>query len=291
MTELQLVYPALYKSASDGADRSQKMFILMSLGEFLALFLVSAIISLFGVGRVSSIVISITLVILAAIFVFRSVKNLEEDWYRCRALAESVKTATWRFCMCAQPFEGTKSSIEPRAYFRNSLREILKANQSLAEHLSADQNDQVTDSMMRVRSMSLEGRVSFYVTYRIDDQRAWYSAKSAANRRSRVKLIVLISIMYILAFMSVNGINVGLGWLTVPFDPLVVAATSALGWLHLRRHGELLASYNLTAHEIGIIRSSSDLVTSEEDFSDFVNEAELAFSREHTQWVARRGSS
>ena len=52
-----------------------------------------------------------------------------------------------------------------------------------------------------------------------------------------------------------------------------------------------MASYNLTAHEIGIIRANSDSVETEKDLSNFVNEAELAFSREHTQWVARRDAN
>ncbi|AZO19537.1 MAG: hypothetical protein EOQ42_11160 [Mesorhizobium sp.] len=44
------------------------------------------------------------------------------------------------------------------------------------------------------------------------------------------------------------------------------------------------------AHEIGL---TADLITdaiSDEAFSAAVNEAELAFSREHTQWVARQNN-
>ena len=29
----------------------------------------------------------------------------EKDWYAGRALAESVKTLSWRFIMCAEPYE------------------------------------------------------------------------------------------------------------------------------------------------------------------------------------------
>jgi hypothetical protein len=59
----------------------------------------------------------------------------------------------------------------------------------------------------------------------------------------------------------------------------------------MKRHSELTASYNLTAHEIGIIKGNAEAVETESEFSDFVNEAELAFSREHTQWVARKDAT
>jgi len=45
---------------------------------------------------------------------------------------------------------------------------------------------------------------------------------------------------------------------------------------------------SLTAHEIGLLQTRLGTIDSEEKFSAFVNEAERAFSREHTQWVARQ---
>ena len=58
--------------------------------------------------------------------------------------------------------------------------------------------------------------------------------------------------------------------------------------MQIKKFNELNSSYTLTAHEIGIIQTRLQDVEAEEEFSDFVNEAELAFSREHTQWVARQ---
>ncbi len=51
---------------------------------------------------------------------------------------------------------------------------------------------------------------------------------------------------------------------------------------------KLASAYSLTAHEIGIIESRLATDASENEWSGLVNEAELAFSREHTQWVARQ---
>jgi len=97
--------------------------------------------------------------------------------------------------------------------------------------------------------------------------------------------------LYVISAIALNAEQLCLPWATRAFDPLIVIVTSALGWLQMKRHGELMASYNLTAHEIGIIQGNSESVLTEEEFSDFINEAELAFSREHTQWVARRDAN
>ena len=51
---------------------------------------------------------------------------------------------------------------------------------------------------------------------------------------------------------------------------------------------ELAASYALAAHEIGLIRQQSLLPSTDDEFSLFVGDAENAFSREHTQWIARK---
>jgi hypothetical protein len=58
--------------------------------------------------------------------------------------------------------------------------------------------------------------------------------------------------------------------------------------MQIKKFSELSSAYSLTAHEIGIIEDRIDEADTEDEFSDFVNEAELAFSREHTQWLARQ---
>ncbi len=235
--------------------------------------------------------ISILLLVLAGLFVFKIVKRLDEDWYRCRALAESVKTSTWRFCMRAHPFGDADKIAEPKANFRNLLHDILKTNQSLAKNLTANGAEQVTETMLSVRALPLNERLAYYVENRINDQKTWYAKKSAANKRALNIWIVVTILIYLGAAISLNADQLGFVWATKAFDPMIVLATSVLGWLQMKRHGELMASYNLTAHEIGIIKSNSDSIETEGAFSDFVNEAELAFSREHTQWVARRDAN
>ena len=73
-----------------------------------------------------------------------------------------------------------------------------------------------------------------------------------------------------------------------PTDVFVAMAASVLSWMQAKRFSELAASYALAAHEIGLIKEQSLLPDTPEKFSLFVGDAENAFSREHTQWVARK---
>lgn len=284
-------FPALYTSADKASARAQTTFWWMIRLEYFLLFLVASL----GVSQQvlqfgAKVWMTVILGVLACLFVFKVYKKFDQDWYRCRALAESIKTSTWRFAMRAHPFQDAGNIEEPRRNFRNLLREILKANQNLAQNLQDVDSAQVTQSMLQIRDLSLNDRLAFYVSNRIDDQRKWYSRKSNENRKTLHKWIGLTVLLYLGSLLALHAEAI---WApaTVIFDPIIVIVTSAIGWIQMKRFGELTASYNLTAHEIGIIRSNSEDIKTEEDFSEFVNEAELAFSREHTQWVARRDAT
>ena len=60
--------------------------------------------------------------------------------------------------------------------------------------------------------------------------------------------------------------------------------------MQAKRFSELAASYALAAHEISLIADQALTPATAYDFSVFVGDAENAFSREHTQWVARKDS-
>ena len=288
MIDPKIVYPALYESADQAAVSAQRLFLWNIRVEYFFLFSVSVI----GVFRnqfnYSSLVISLFLILLGALFLFRMVSKSDQAWYRCRALAESVKTSTWRFSMRSHPFEDAISVDIPKTLFQGFLREILEANRHMGSTLSPGGSEQVTDSMVELRNLAIRDRLIYYMDHRIRDQQDWYKKKSEINRRALRRWSILTCALYIVAIASANGQLPGGFMVASLFDPLIVLVTSLIGWLQIKRHGELMATYNLTVHEIGIVRAKADHVETEDDLSVFVNEAELAFSREHTQWVARQ---
>ncbi|QKC92349.1 SLATT domain-containing protein [Mesorhizobium sp. NZP2234] len=125
---------------------------------------------------------------------------------------------------------------------------------------------------------------------RICDQRKWYEKKARSNKRSAKIWMGLGVIAYAVgfSFIVVRIADPAMpGW---PTEPLIVIAASLIGWTQIKKFNELASAYTLTAHEIGL---TADLITdanSDEAFSSAVNEAELAFSRERTQWVARQNN-
>ena len=93
------------------------------------------------------------------------------------------------------------------------------------------------------------------------------------------QILAIVSVLIRIAYPS---------WDKLPTEVLAVAAASVLSWMQVKRFQDLSTSYNFTAQEIGMIKGVLQGVYDEEKFSDFVSDAENAFSREHTQWLARR---
>jgi SMODS and SLOG-associating 2TM effector domain 1 len=177
----------------------------------------------------------------------------------------------------------------PRSEFRNHLQSLFEENKDTAKKMAADWSaeDQITPEMDRIRALSLEERKQCYAAERIQDQRVWYTRKAATNKRSARKWVAAGIAAYAIAAALAVG-RVRLPDRVWPIGPVLVLASSILGWMQVKKFSELAATYTVAAHEIGLLRPKLDDVTSESELSDFVNDAELAFSREHTLWMARR---
>ena len=139
-----------------------------------------------------------------------------------------------------------------------------------------------------MRAKSLVERKIMYSETRIKDQLSWYAKKAAFNRKKSQyffwALIGINVIAVIFAAFRIIYINQPF-W---PTDVFVAIAASILSWMQAKRFSELSASYALAAHEINLIKEQALLPDTDENFSVFVGDAENAFSREHTQWVARK---
>ncbi|MCF8036141.1 MAG: DUF4231 domain-containing protein [Desulfobacteraceae bacterium] len=284
-------YPALYLDADKASNNAQSKYLNLVRAEYALLFLAAVLGLQWSSSTYYDIGYALVFVLAATMLLIRSFKKPEQTWYRCRALAESVKTSTWRYMMRADPFLDAEYIQEPRAEFRNYLREILKANREVGDALASGSSaeDQVTHAMDEIRKKNIDQRKQYYKEHRIQEQRAWYNRRANDNKRAFKRWVLSTVSVYIVAILSVL-IRIGQpSWgQQVPTDPLIVLAASLVGWIQIRKFSELASSYTLTAHEIGITFGRLDEVQTEDELSEFVNESELAFSREHTQWVARQ---
>ncbi|MBY5553002.1 DUF4231 domain-containing protein [Rhizobium leguminosarum] len=284
-------YPALFRSADAASNKYQRHYLNLIKTEYALLFVASVLsLSVFA----SSIVYATATLVLglsAAVLLTRAIGKPEQDWYKCRALAESVKTLTWRYAMCSSPF-GEGDQTKARNEFKENLEKTFKSNSEAASKIASDWSaeNQITAEMTRLRTLPLAERKDFYQQHRINEQRGWYSRQAAWNRKMSTRWVTASVISYIAAAsLSVARIvqpEISL-W---PIDPLIVVATSIVGWIQIKKFNELAAAYSVTSQEIGLINITLEHSEDVNSFSDFVVEAETAFSREHTLWIARQAN-
>lgn len=287
-----LEYPALYKAASDLSAKSQNWYHRLLKSEYFLLIVAAVIAMVSNPSREVQSIHTIIFIALGGLLLYRFKTKPEQDWYKGRALAESIKTSTWRYCIRSAPFENVTDVRVIRAKFRNHLREILRANRYIGDRIPPDSaaDDQITNSMDDVRALSIEERKQFYMDNRIKEQRGWYAKRARDNKKSATRWVFGCSATYGAAIVLLILRPTFPEWEFWPFEPLIVLASSIIGWMQIKKFNELASAYTLTAHEIGIIQGRLEEIDTEEDLSEFINEAELAFSREHTQWVARQNA-
>ncbi len=285
--------PALYVAANNASEKAQRRYLRLfktnlavlicgtvcsSLAFFTDLTPILAILS--GFLFVTGLIIS------AAV----GVKRYEKNWYGGRAIAESVKTIAWRYMTRAEPYDSTLTARQVDEKLAKDLRDVLSERSYLSGALDSDLSNspQVTGRMRQVRSLPTAERKDFYLTARIGDQRDWYGKQAKTNQDNELKWFFVIILAQLLAaasaFLFVRWPESGLR-LTGVFS---VFATASIAFLQVKRYQELAQAYNLAAQELGVIAVTAHHITTDEELSKFVGDAESAISREHIMWVARR---
>ena len=284
-------FPALYRSADVSALAAQTLYLRLIRLQYGLLVAAATLALWFGASPDLYIGYAVAVAGSSALLIYMSVRKPERDWYGCRALAESIKTSVWRYIMRAEPFEDSAQLSDVQHKFASFLQEILDANKHVSDSIthSPSTGEQITTAMNALRALPLADRKERYRNDRIDEQRAWYVGKVKTNRRQFSGWVAAcVTVQGAAVLLALLRIRYNSEWSLWPTAPLLVLASSIIGWIQIKKFNELASAYNLTAHEIGIIRTRIDHVSTEAEFSEFVNEAERAFSREHTQWIARQ---
>lgn len=280
-------FPGLYKAADTLSGNAQSRFFTALILNLLFLVL-AAVVSVINYPHWGSAVIQALLLGCAtASSVFLALVRPERLWYSGRAVAESIKTITWRYVTKAEPFHETDGIA--KKIFLEKLKAIFAQNQGVSGKLITHISEkQISPVMVQLRSDSFDARRKNYIKFRVNDQLDWYEKKAKFNKGASeiffAALIFTNFLAFICAFVKIANVQ----YRYFPTDILIVIAASLLTWMQAKRFSELSASYALTAHEISIIREQADELISDDGLSLFVGDAENAFSREHTQWVARK---
>lgn len=281
--------PGLYQSAGTTSATAQRGFS-WGLGAYLIFLILGVLASYFSSGSPIGAIISAALFLLTLgiLIGLRTMKPID-TWYNGRAVAESVKTRAWRWMMRADPYQDSPSIDSVTRQFIADLKVILGQNRSLGEKLASDAPlmTPVTEMMKSVRALPVSERLAVYLRDRVEDQASWYGRRTRENR-SRSRMLFWASVVLHGIAIIMLLIQIWKPSFRLPVEVIATAASSVLTWLQAKKHNEQSASYALAAHEISLVRGEAVGISSETDLSDYVVNAETAFSREHTQWAARK---
>ncbi len=286
-------FPALYQSADQASLSAQWRYLCLQKCHIGCLLLGSvgaALTTIVPVAAVkwACIVLAIILVIGVILTLVSHVRRDDKVWFDCRAIAESTKTATWRFMMKAAPFKEDSTAEQS---FIERLKEIRKARPSSPKDLahSLDPDVQALSQFMSdMRRKSVDERRDMYLESRLRDQKIWYSNKATFNSRKEncwfwtVVVLQVLAIVLAIIWAASSSLPVNV----VPL--LMTGAASAIAWSQMKRYSELTQSYSLAAQELGEQETVASNITKEDDFLALIEQVEETISREHTMWCARR---
>lgn len=286
----QKKFPILFNIADEKSAISQNKFILINLF-ILILLMLSSLASVFTMPVSTSLTffclscLVISMLLNLYILFFRP----EKKWYEGRAIAESVKTLTWKFITGTKPFGLSLSEEESQSLFNQNLKKIIGQRKDFYILIGKEYPDgnMISQEMIEIRNSSFEDRKKMYIEKRVQDQIDWYSQKAKQNSNNKN-----ITFGFIIGFQLL-GIIFFIGELCSTFQytftSISITITSVfLTWLQLKRFQELTESYAITATELKFIKDKAKFVKNDSDLEKYVDDTETAISREHTLWLARR---
>lgn len=287
VTDAQL--PGLYQAANRASLDAQWIYF-AGLLSYLLLLVFAAFISFISADSPTGTFLSAFLFLVTlSILIGLRVKRPDDIWYNGRAVAESVKTRAWRWMMKAEPYDDYEKFEIVSKKFISDLKAILTQNRNLAAALSTNVylDAPITEAMKIIRAMPVTDRLGLYSADRVQDQADWYARKFLFNRRRAQQWFWVSVILHMIA-ITMLLVRIQKPHLQLPVEVIATTASGVLTWLQAKKHNELASSYSLAAHEIVLIKGEALSIETDKQLSEFVLNAEAAFSREHTQWAARK---
>lgn len=289
-------YPPLFLHTDAAAGTGRRMYTRFVQLDLLLVVIGSAV-SLIGsiiggsdprIGRSTVIAGAFTLFGSTVVKYINRHYHADRTWQDSRAIAESVKTATWRFMMCISPYNTDVSAAE--ATFLQTLGEVVHASGIRQEHINDLVPDarQITKGMQEAREEALPERRARYLQYRLTDQINWYLAKAVVSKRAATRWYWTS-----LVFQG-GGFALTLLHALRPIGPnfaplLLTLAATVVAWDQLGRNSELSKTYHLSAQDLASLRAAIVTTNDEETFTKQVTNAEEAISRENARWASKRG--
>jgi hypothetical protein len=287
-------YPPFFQESDRIAVAAQKKQLLFVRAK-IVLFIVSALLLSIPWKLIPTLIapasfsVAVLLVTLIALTVLIQSKGFDSLWINCRAIAEAIKTESWLFMMQAEPYLGLVQAKDAEDLFMDRIAMILRLRPSAASQIALflKEAPQVTPYMKEVRNAALEYRRNYYIQKRISDQRKWYSAKAAWNRKREAIWFAVAWLLELLAVVAAIAVVILQNSLIDPVQIVSAAGAGVLFWLNARSYKEPAESYGVVASDLELQRNYTINVDTEQKLSRLVSETEETISREQKIWLAR----
>lgn len=284
-------YPALFQAAAAASAGGRQAYTRLIALELLLLILGAALgaAAAFeaGLAAVLPMLAAMSFVAAAVLKVVSRERGYDRQWFDGRAVAEAVRSATWRYMMRVPPFDDDATAD---AAVTAALRRALEARPGLLGALATGPGEtrQISPEMRAARGRTIVERLAAYRVARIADQIAWYRRKGRSHRRRSTQFFWL-SLAAQLAAIGAAGLAAA--------DPstarynvlglLAAIAMAATAVSQLNRNDELSRTYGLALQELSLIDGLAEGVQTEAELATIVTDVESAISREHTLWLAK----
>ncbi|MGW1680912.1 DUF4231 domain-containing protein [Saccharopolyspora sp. NPDC002376] len=281
-------YPGLFQAADAASVRQQRTY-LRGVRAQLLLTVSAAVFAAFpvviGASSIDVFAVGTALALVGVMMIEMATAGSRPDkvWYEGRALAESVKTLTWRYSVGAAPFSLDSRGADDE--FVSRIRALQQDKPGVL--LLPNTSSAITSKMRSLRSSPLAERKDAYLTGRVLDQQTWYASKALFHqRRARIFRTIMLAME---ALGIAGALAKAFGVVDFDLAGIVAAAISAVAaWNATRQHSTTATAYVMASHELAVIHDLLDRDLDEQQWSDGVADAESAISREHTMWHANR---
>lgn len=277
----RLSLPALFESSDRTSLDGQRLYFRLTTGS-LGLLVLAAVMSALDY-HVAAIVAACAFLIAIIVRIALVALKPDRSWYEGRAAAESSKSLAWRYAVKGAPFSGSERDD---ALFAQRIRDTLTdlSQISLAPTTAPSQ---ITESMRQMRSLDLAERRVAYSQGRIADQRDWYSRRARFHQQRGC--ILFFATLVVEAVGGLAAILRAVSVVDVDLFGMAAAITAAVvAWEQASQDTTIARAYVVAAQELASIADLIPAQTSEQQWTQFVDEAEEAISREHRLWRASR---
>ncbi len=231
---------------------------------------------------------AILMLVALTISIIQRVRRLDDQWFKCRAIAENVKSAAWFFALQPNP----QGAIDRREHEDRFLEEVEKIRQRFPEQAARlaghhTGGTEITQWMRSTQELPLADKLALLKKERIQDQISWYDRKAKSNV-GREGLWAYCFIVLESTAVAAALLQVWMLWRYSTAGVVATVAAAALTWAQTRRYSDLANSYAVAAQDLRLLLERSDRVGDPSSFLALVKDVEMAISREHSMWLGRR---